>query len=172
MRLAAVLGAPWGRDQQQARLMAAEWEQLLADLPAVTIDKAVTQWLTAETKWPKPADIRELAGAMVGKRVTEVSESRGIHEARLNPSEHMKGLTFRRSMLRLNPTWAQFLDSVHPTAEHCFFASLVMGEFAHELKNATEFEADYIREKYGDRLTKAFCRPVTLRNLRRATGND
>lgn len=95
--------------------------------------------------------------------IAPVSEdSPNTHERRLKPTDSMKGFQFRRSMLRLNPTWSHFLDTIHPTAEHCYFSHLVNGEFAHELKNASAHGQDYIRTNYGEKLAELFKRPIAF----------
>lgn len=160
LRLVAVYGEPWGRNALLAKQMAAEWEAALNDLPSVTITHAVSTWLRRESKWPRPADIRRIADDVVETRVSAVADAKGIHPRRINPSDLMKAFVFRRSPLRANKTWAAFLDSIHPTAEHCFFVEPEMGQYAHELHNATSFEAQYIREHWGEKLSAAFGQPI------------
>lgn len=87
-----------------------------------------------------------------------------IHEARTNPDppEAMKLWRFKQSSLRKNPTWETFLETLHPTAEHCFFAKAEIGNFAHEVRNLTAFEAEYIWHHWGDHLRKLFGGQIIL----------
>jgi hypothetical protein len=162
VRLSSVFGEPFGRDRALMRAMANEWVEALGDMPAVSLDSAVAAWIKAEAKWPKPADLRRMARAHLDKRVDEAAEATGKHPRRIAPTEEMLKFAFKKSMLRLNPTWANFLDAIHPSYEHLFFSHAVMGEYAHEVKNLSKFEAEYIDGKWGDKLAEMFGRRVSL----------
>lgn len=166
LRLTAALGEPFGRDEIMMRQMAAEWQSALSDMPAVTINNAVSQWLKRENKWPKPADIRKIADAVVQARVSEVSASKNMHPHRLNLPEALIGFKFKRSLLRLNPTWAEFLDTISPMHEHCFFGDATMGLLAHEVKNMSQFEIDFAFKTWGDKLASLFKSPLEFRAIR------
>lgn len=161
LRLAAVFGDPWGRDERSAKVMRGEWEIALADLPAVVIDTAVTEWTRTQTKWPRPADIRSIADRLLRAPIEAAAQRHGLHPKRIEPDETMKGFVFSESPLRRNPKWRQWLDGQHPSAEHFFFAKAQFIE-PHEIFGLTDFEADYIRQKFGRELTKQFGRAVGL----------
>ena len=55
----------------------------LADMPAVTIDRAVSDWVRANTKWPRPFDIRELADAHQRARAADAGTRHKVHSARI-----------------------------------------------------------------------------------------
>lgn len=86
----------------------------------------------------------------------------GMHKERGSPCDTVRAFRFRESRLRTNDSWARFLDSIHPTAEHMFFADLDFGEFAHAVRGGTAFGASYIRENWHQALETAFGRPVTI----------
>lgn len=161
IRLVANFGEPWGRDKAMGEIMATEWERALAHLPAVVLDAAVSEWVDKNTQWPKPAHLLAIASRTVARKVEEASERHGLHPRRIDPAETMKGFLYVDSTLRTDPTWRRFLDSVHPTAEHCFFQKAKM-TVPHELHGLTSFEAEYVKKNFGKQLTEMFKRPVML----------
>lgn len=161
-RLVAGIGEPFGDSPEVMQLKAIEWFNALNDLPAKTVDDAVSEWIKTGTKWPKPAEIRKIAEAKLEVRVDQVSSERQVHHRRLNPTDTMKAFNYQTSRLRDNPTWRKFLDTIHPTQEHCFFAKAQMLRFASEIRVQSAFEADYIADKLGEALTAAFGRSVVI----------
>jgi hypothetical protein len=161
VRLVAVYGDPWGSDRSKAKVMAEEWVTALADLPAVIVDGAVTEWLRGHSRWPRPADIRSIADRMLRAPIEAAANRHGIHPRRIEPAESMKGFLYSDSPLRRFPIWKRWLDSQHPTSEHFFFAKAECYE-PHEIFGLSEFEADYVRQKFGRELTKHFGRAVGL----------
>ena len=155
-RLAAAIGEPFGRDEAMMKQMAREWAAALADLPAVTVERAVDSWIKTESRWPKPAEIRRLAEAKLDDRVSVVASANRLHERRVKPVEAMSGFLYSESRLRRNPLWAKFLDAIHPSAEHAFFRNADMREYAHELTGLSLFDRDYIREHWGEQLNALF----------------
>lgn len=161
MRLAAVFGDPWGRDERSAKVMRSEWELALADMPAVVIDSAVTEWTRAQTKWPRPADIRSIADRLLRAPIEAAAQRHGLHPKRIEPDDSMKGFAFSDSPLRRHPKWRQWLDAQHPTLEHFYFRKCDFIE-PHEPFGFTGFEAEKIRHDHGRELTAVFGRPVGL----------
>ena len=161
MRLSAVFGNPWGTDDRSAKVMRSEWETALADMPAVVIDQAVTEWTRLHTKWPRPADIRSVADRLLRAPIEAAAQRHGLHPKRIEPDESMKGFAYSDSPLRRHPKWRQWLDAQHPTTEHFYFRNCDFIE-PHELFGMTSFEAEYVREKFGRELTHVFGRPVGL----------
>ena len=159
-RLVAGIGEPYGDSPDVMQLKAIEWHTALQDLPAQTVDDAVSDWIRTGTKWPKPSEIRKLAEARLNVRVEQVATARKIHPRRLQPAESMKGFVFEQSKLRSNATWRTFLDQIHPTAEHCFFAGAEMLRYANEIKVRTAFEASRIVSEWGEVLSDAEPRPT------------
>lgn len=160
-RLVAVYGDPWGADRSRARVLADEWQAALADLPAVVVDAAVTEWLRKNSKWPKPADIRTAAEDLLRRPIEAAAQRHGMHKERIKPSESMKGFAYAESPLRRHPKWGAWLNAQHPSAEHFYFSRAEFIE-PHEIFGLSEFEADSIREKFGRELTSLFGRPVGL----------
>lgn len=166
VRLTAAIGEPYGRTSEALKNeMAREWAEALADIPARVLDAVTSDWIKSSDRWPKPANLRTLAEALIEKRVSEASSEFGVHRARIKPSVELRNFTATRSPLRVNPTWSSWLDSISPVVEHSMFASLTMGRFAHEVEGASKFEAEWISEKYGDQLFALFKRHVTFTNL-------
>lgn len=161
MRFAAVFGNPWGSDERSAKIMRAEWESALEDLPAVVIDQAASAWLRSQGKWPKPADLRIMADGMLRRPIEAAAHRLGIHPRRIDPAESMKGFAYEDSPLRRFPIWEQWLNAQHPTLEHFYFGKAQCIE-PHEIYGLNHYEADYIRLKFGRELTKHFGRPVGL----------
>lgn len=166
-RLIAVYGDPWGRNTAAAKQMAVEWEAALAAVPAKAVDDAATLWMRDKSVWPKPADIRKLADAELDERVGLVSAARNIHPTRLKPPDSFKGFIFNEARdLRRNETWRRFLDSIHPTFEHCYLANARMREHAHEIEGLTPYEAETVIEKFGEQLRSLFGRGVSIKETR------
>lgn len=163
MRLVAVFGNPWGADDKFAKVMRSEWGAALADMPAVTIDRAVSDWVKANTKWPRPFDIRELADAHQRARAATAGAAHKVHPARIVPDDDMRATTFviTKSALRDDPTWLRFLDLIHPMHEHYFFTDATCRE-PHIVVGLSPFVAEQIAKKWGSQLTKLFKRPVML----------
>lgn len=161
VRLVAVYGDPWGRDRSTAKVMQQEWEQALSDLPAIVVDDAVSEWVRAGNKWPRPSDIRSIADKLLRGPIEAAARRHGLHKARIDPPESMKGFLFSESPLRRDPTWTRWLDAQHPTLEHCFFRKAQFS-VPHEIWGLTAFEADYLNENHGRALTAHFGRPVAL----------
>jgi hypothetical protein len=121
--------------------------------------------------WPSIADMLESLRAIEPSNVVradfkrqQAGEDEGLHEARIVKSPEMNGFLFRKAdALRKNANWVNFLDSIHPTAEHCFFSHASMGAYATELTGLTEFECIYIRQNWGERLAKIFGGHVYLK---------
>jgi hypothetical protein len=163
VRLASVFGDPWGRDEHLAKVMRGEWQDALADMPAVTIDRAVSDWVRANTKWPRPFDIRDLADAHQRARAATAGAAHKVHPARIVPDDDMRATTFviTKSALRDDPTWLRFLDLIHPMHEHYFFTDATCRE-PHIVVGLSPFVAEQIAKKWGAQLTKLFKRPVML----------
>lgn len=69
--------------------------------------------------------------------------------------------------LRANQTWNRFLDSIHISHEHVFFADAHMGAFAHEVTNVSAFEAEQIRMRWSEQLKTFFGRQVIVKATKR-----
>lgn len=137
------------------------WHTLVQTLPAEAFKRAMEFHGRTSTFFPKPAEIITAAQPHIEALGRAVANT--IHPRRLNPSEDMKGFVFKSAVgLRKNPTWSSFLDLLHPTHEHCFFVNAEMTQYAHTIKGLSRFEAEYIREKWGDALTAWFKRGVVL----------
>ena len=162
MRLAAVFGSPWGRDEKSAQVMGSEWEMALADMPAVALDGAVTEWIRCNAKWPRPSDMRAIADRWLGAKTERASEQHGLHPVRIKPTENMKGMVFRDSNLRRDPTWTKFLNGLHPMYEDGFFANADCLRAPHFVTGMTAFGAEYVNKNWGRELTRLFGRPVRL----------
>jgi hypothetical protein len=163
MRLVAVFGNPWGADDKFAKVMRGEWQDALADMPAVTIDRAVSDWVRGNTKWPRPFDIRELADAHQRARAATAGAAHKVHPARIVPDDDMRAATFvlTKSALRSDQTWLRFLDLIHPMHEHYFFTDAKC-RAPHEVFGISRFVAEQIDKKWGKQLTDIFKRPVAL----------
>ena len=85
-----------------------------------------------------------------------------IHPVRVNKPEEMQGFLLRESALRVNPSWARWLDAQHPTLEHTMFGDARMGGFAETITVGTEFAAEYLRIHYGEKLKAHFGRTVSI----------
>jgi hypothetical protein len=160
-RLASVFGQPFGTDTAGLRQMAAEWHQALGDLPPAHFDRAVSDWIATESKWPRPADLRVKASQRTGEAAARVSRERKVHERRINPSPNMLPATIMRSKLRLNDDWDAFLDAIHPVAEHSYFVQAILRGRC-ELLVPNLHRADYIREHFGALLASHFGTFVTV----------
>lgn len=162
MRLAAVFGSPWGKDEKSARVMGSEWAVALADMPAVALDGAVTEWIKGNAKWPRPSDLRAIADRWIGAKTERAAEEHGIHPARINPPENIRGILFCDSNLRRDPTWKRFLNGLHPMYEDGFFANADCLQSPHRVTGLTQFGCEYVNRNWGRDLTKLFGRPVRL----------
>jgi len=161
-RLAAVFGDPWGKDASLLRQMANEWLEALADMPAATVERGVSEWVKTGDRWPKPSDIRKSAERLVNDRVYRVSEARKIHERRLRPTEAMLAFSYQRSPLRSNRNWDEFLDTVHPTLEHNYFVDAHFGDFEHAIFVGSEFAAEWLNRNCAEAMEAHFGRKVVL----------
>lgn len=141
--------------------MAQEWEAALSDLPAIVVDEAVSEWVKAGSKWPRPADIRSIADRLLRGPIEAAAKRHGLHKARIEPAESMKGFLYVDSPLRRDPKWRQWLDGQHPTLEHCFFQKADCTA-SHEIFGLTEFGAHYVAQHHGRNLTAHFGRAVRL----------
>lgn len=121
--------------------------------------------------WPPIADLLDAVRAAEASIAVRAGFGRAdasgdpsfMHEARIHPTPEMRLFLFRKAdVLRKNPTWESFLDSIHPTAEHCFFSQATMGAVANNITGLTVFEAQYVRQTWGDRLKEAFGAPVRV----------
>lgn len=162
-RLAAVFGDPWGRNTSQLQQMANEWLEALSDLPASTVERGVSEWVKTGDRWPKPADIRKAAERQVHDRVAKVSATRNVHERRLKPTDAMIAFAYRTSPLRRNPTWDSFLDTVHQTVEHNYFADARLGDYENVVFVENEFRAEWLRRNYTEALERHFGCKVAIR---------
>lgn len=162
-RLAAVFGDPWGKDQRMLQQMAGEWLGALSDLPAAAVDRGISEWIKSGDRWPKPADIRKRAEDQVHERVAKVSEERQIHPSRLKPTDDMKHFLYQSSPLRRNPNWDRFLDTVHPTVEHNYFANAKIGRYEHIIEIDTGFGLGWLIQNLGDKMAKHFGQRVILK---------
>jgi len=160
-RLASVFGQPFGTDTAGLRQMAAEWHKALSDLPPLHFDRAVSDWIATESKWPRPADLRGKASHRAGEAAAKVSRERKVHERRINPSPGMLTATILRSKLRLHDDWDAFLDAIHPVAEHNYFVQAILRGRS-ELLVPNLHRADYIREHFGAALASHFGTFVTV----------
>lgn len=163
-RLAAVFGDPWGKDKTMLEQMANEWFEAMSDLPAATVERGISSWIKDGDKWPKPSDIRKRAQDQVERRVSKVSDEKNIHPRRLKPSEEMKNFMYQESPLRRNQNWASFLDTIHPSLEHCYFVKAKIGQFENEVELEYQFHVDYLNQLIGDKLQKHFGRRVILKS--------
>jgi len=163
VRLASVFGAPWGRDAKLAQLQGREWEAALSDLPAIALDRAVSDWIRGNRSWPRPADLREIVDRDLKPLVEDAVQKYNMHERRIKPLDTWKGFLFTESPLRRNPTWAAWLNSIHPTAEHVFFKNATIGKFAHEVEGMNSFEIGYVLNEFGEAMAKLFGRPIHFR---------
>lgn len=164
-RLAAVFGDPWGKNASLLQQMANEWLEALADLPAATVERGISEWVKTGDKWPKPADIRKAAQRQVHDRVAKVSEARKIHERRLKPSEAMLAFRYESSPLRRNSTWDAFLDTIHPTAEHNYFVKARLGDYEHIVVLDEPFHVEWVVRNLGDQMERHFGRRVVVRTV-------
>lgn len=162
-RLASVFGDPWGKDQTMLRQMANEWLEALADMPAATVERGVSEWVKTGDRWPKPSDIRKAAERQVHERVAKVSEARKIHERRLKPSDAMLAFRYIPSPLRRNSTWDAFLDTVHPTVEHNYFLKARLGDYEHIVVLDEQFHAEWVARNLGDQMERHFGRRAVVR---------
>lgn len=162
-RLAAVFGDPWGRDKSLLQQMANEWLEALADMPAATVERGISEWIKTGDRWPKPSDIRKAAERQVNNRVYSVSNDRHIHERRLKPVGEMLEFLFTKSPLRRNSNWDRFLDTLHPTLEHNYFASARLGEFEHVVFLLSAFQVEWVIKNLSEKLERHFGRRVLVR---------
>lgn len=161
-RLAAVFGDPWGKNAGLLQQMANEWLEALADLPASTVERGISEWIKTGDKWPKPSDIRKAAERQVYARVAKVSETRHVHERRLKPSEAMLAFHYQSSLLRKNPNWDRYLDTVHPTLEHNFFVKARLGDYEHIVFLENGFCVEWVSRNCSDALERHFGRRVAV----------
>ncbi len=161
-RLAAVFGDPWGKDASLLRQMANEWLEALADMPAATVERGVSEWVKTGDRWPKPSDIRKAAERLVNDRVYRVSEARKIHKSRLKPSDNMLAFRYVPSPLRRNPAWDAFLDTVHPTVEHNYFQKARLGNFEHAVFLDNAFHAEWVVRNLFDDMERHFGRKISV----------
>lgn len=159
-RLAAVFGDPFGRSPAMLTQMAGEWLRALSDIPTRALDAAVSEWVKTGKQWPKPSDIRELATAAVDKKVRWVADIAKVHESRIKPCDAVRAFNFKPAFsLRKNPNWAAFLDSVHLSVEHNYFAEARLDQYENILLVAASFHADWIRRNLQEQLDRHFgCR--------------
>lgn len=165
-RLAAVFGDPWGKNASLLQQMANEWLEALADLPAATVERGISEWVKTGDKWPKPSDIRKAAERQVYARVAKVSEERRVHERRLKPTEEMLAFSCRTSPLRRNKNWDRYLDTVHPTVEHNYFVNARLGDYEDIVLVDSSFQADWLYRNCSDALEKHFGSKVSFRFIR------
>jgi hypothetical protein len=165
-RLAAVFGDPWGKNASLLQQMANEWLEALADLPAATVERGVSEWVRTGDKWPKPSDVRKAALRQVDARVAKVSEGRKIHERRLKPTEAMAAFHYRTSPLRRNPNWDRYLDTVHPTVEHNYFVNARLGDYEDIVLVDSSFQAEWLYRNCSEALEKHFGCKVSFRFIK------
>ena len=163
IRLTAAFGEAYRNDDKLVQLMQAEWIRALDGKSAKTIEMAVDYWIATKTKWPKVAEIVELADQYMQQQVSGVSEKTGVHPARVKLPPTFAGFTLRKSPLRSNLTWYRWLDTQHPMAEHSYFADAKFSEYEHIIVVPTAFAKDYIQTRYAENLEKHFKRKVYVR---------
>lgn len=163
IRLTAAFGEPYRNDDKLVQLMQAEWIRALDGKSAKTIEMATDYWIATKTKWPKVAEIVELADGYMQQQVAGVSEQRGLHPARVKLPALYHGFTLRKSPLRSNLTWYRWLDTRHPMVEHSYFADAKFSEYEHIIIVQSAFVRDYIQTKYAENLKAHFHRTVYVR---------
>ena len=162
-RLASVFGDPWGKNASLLQQMANEWLEALADLPAATVERGISEWVKTGDRWPKPSDIRKAAERQVHDRVVKVSAERKVHERRLKPTDDMVAFAYRTSPLRRYPNWDRYLDTVHQTVEHNYFVNARLDDFENVCLVESEFQAEWIRRNCSDALERHFGCKVAVR---------
>lgn len=162
-RLGVVYGQPFGSDKDGLRQLVAEWHAALADIPPAMFAQAITDWIATEKKWPRPSDIREKAAPKVAAAATRAGSASKVHERRLQPVGQMINYPYMRSKLRANKQWADFLDIIHPTAEHNYFVEAMFARNSYEISVPMDWRKDYIVSKLGDQMFKHFGRSITVR---------
>lgn len=108
LRLTAALGEPFGRDKAMMAQMAIEWTDVLFGLKPELIGEAVSEWLRKQSKWPRPADIRNLCLEHV--RPLEQGRHRGDMPKRKSDAE-------RAGMARIQEIRKRYEHSATPFSD-------------------------------------------------------
>jgi hypothetical protein len=163
IRLTAAFGEAYRNDEQLTQLMQIEWVRALDGRSAKTIEMAVDYWVATKTKWPKVAEIVELADRYMTQQAQSASARHDVHEARIKPPPTFAGFTMRKSKLRENYNWLRWLDKKHPMIEHSYFAEARFVDYEHIIAVHSGFAKDYILAKFSEELEKHFGRRIIVR---------
>jgi hypothetical protein len=162
VRLSAAFGEPFQKDQADVEAMHAEWVKAFGERPVAALTAAVDRWIASCERWPRIAQLIELADTFHANHIRATAAVAGVHEARIKLPSSMFGFVLKRSGLRTNPKWADWLNSQHPSLEHFYFAEARAGQYEHQITVQSDYCAHYIISRHGDALERVFGRKLSV----------
>jgi hypothetical protein len=153
----ALFRVPFGIEDPERALL--EYVRALKNVPGHLLEGAWERVVATAKKrdWPTISEILLATGYVSeAKARADIPADKlgGLHPARVNPDPAMHAYAFYESSLRKDAIWNQFLDAIHPTAEHNFFVQVEQRGNGIEVPN--EFRREHIVTNYGEAMKKFF----------------
>lgn len=166
----ALYRVPFGIEEPERALV--EYTKALKAIPGQLLEGAWDRVVATHKRrdWPTISELimaSGYAGAVKANAEIPAAKAATMHPSRVNGSGEMQGYAFYESHLRNDSQWEQFLDAIHPSAEHNFF---VQAEKAGDgLDVPSDFRREYINTNYGEALKARFGQrvPITVNPSRK-----
>lgn len=156
----ALYRVPYGIQDHERAL--SEYARALIGLPGHLLDAAWSRLVASHKRrdWPSVSEILEAAGSVTPRAEPAVGVGDGVHESRMSHASSLRDFPFVSSPLRSDPRWGQFLDRIHLSAEHAWFAQAEPVGDGIEVPNA--FRREQIISRFGEALSAHFGQMVPV----------